>query len=238
MNGGLSSSDVFGGEKDWLGAIGPYTGAGPTVAEDDARLYIHPVVPEIEVTGQLTDQQRIWRALGGRTAFDILPPDETAGANATTNYVQRFGQGVVGAIKGVTVEPILQIRDMALAGASVAYNEVFRSKGSPMWFPEMKSGIAGAYASGTSQGKLLLQSNFITGTGVLTYDATTALVNGQYGDLAEMAGGVVGGFAIGKATQKFGEYGLALDDIGGPKYGPLAYQRGAIGLQLVREPLI
>jgi hypothetical protein len=234
MNGGLSGSDVFGGEKDWLAAIGPYAGAGPTVAEDDARLYIHPVVPEVEVTGQLTDQQRIWKALGGRTAFDILPPDEMAGASATTNYVQRFGNGVVSAIKGVTVEPILQVRDMALAGASVAYNEMFRSKGSPMWFPEMKSGIAGAYASGASQTKLVLGSVPLLSVGVTAYDGITALKEGRYGDAVELAGGVAGGFAIGKTTQKFGGYGLALDDIGGPNYGPLAYQRGAVGLKLVR----
>ncbi|AMO95601.1 lysM domain protein [Collimonas fungivorans] len=147
------------------------------------------------------------------------------------SLMRRFADGAVGALKGVTVEPLLQIRDLALAGTSVVYNEVIRNKNDSMWLPEMKSGIAEQYSHGASQSRLLLQSNFVTGSGVLSYDATTALIHGQYGDLAEMAGGVAGGFALGKATQKYGAYGITIEDIGAT--GPLASQRGSVGWKLV-----
>jgi len=146
------------------------------------------------------------------------------------NIGLRFAQGAVGALKAVTVEPIRQTGDLLKAGASVVYNEFIRGDSDPYWLPQLNSDVAGAYSSGTSQARLLLQSNFLTGTGVLSYDATTAFREGRYGDVAEMAGGVAGGFAVGKVVQKYGGYGLTIDDIGAT--GPLASQRGAIGLRL------
>ncbi len=143
----------------------------------------------------------------------------------------RFGQGLLGAVKSMTVEPLLQVRDLGLAGASVAYNELFRSNGDAMWLPEMKSGMADAYANGASQTRLLLQSNFVTGTGVLTHDLTTSAMNSDWGSVAEQLGGVAGGFAIGKGASKYGGYGLALEDIGAT--GPGASQMGAVKISLV-----
>lgn len=157
----------------------------------------------------------------------------TGDATSLGELANRFGRGVVGGLKGVFVEPLLQVRDMGAAGLSVGYNELIRGEKAPYWFPEMKSGVAEAYANGTSQGKLLLQSNPLTGVGVLSYDATTALMQGRYGDVAEMAGGVGAGMAIGAGVQRYGGYGLTFGDIGGPQSGPLARQRGAISLRLV-----
>ncbi|WP_420998490.1 DNA/RNA non-specific endonuclease [Cupriavidus sp. 30B13] len=93
--------------------------------------------------------------------------------------------------------------------------------------------MAEAYANGASQTRLLLQSNPLTGVGVLSYDAKGALMEGRYGDAAQMAGGAATGFAVGAVAQKYGGYGLAFEDIGGPQYGPLASQRGAVNLRLV-----
>ncbi|WP_420998528.1 hypothetical protein ACKI2N_032105 [Cupriavidus sp. 30B13] len=145
----------------------------------------------------------------------------------------RFGEGVVNTAKDLFVQPVLQARDVALAAASVGYNELIRVENEPKWFPEMKSGVAEAYANGASQTRLLLQSNPLTGVGVQSYDATGALMEGRYGDVAQMAGGAATGFAVGAVAQKYGGYGLTIEDIGGPQYGPLAGQRGAVNLRLV-----
>jgi LysM repeat protein len=158
--------------------------------------------------------------------------DATAPATSSEpSLLSRFGRGLVGALESVTVEPIRQTRDIAMAGASVFYNEVVRKEGEQYWLPEMTSNTARAYESGTSQAELLLQSNPVTGVGVLSYGATTAAMEGRYGDLAEMGGGVVGGLAIGKVTSKYGGYGVRLGDI--EATGPLASQAGAIKLELV-----
>jgi len=143
----------------------------------------------------------------------------------------RFGKGLLGAVKSVTVEPLLQVRDLGLAGASVAYNELLRSNDDAMWLPEMKSGMADAYANGASQTRLVLQSNQLTGIGVVSYDLTTAAMNRDWGTVAEMGGGLVGGLAIGKGVSKYGGYGLTFDDIGAS--GPGASQMGAVKISLV-----
>ncbi|WP_412770969.1 filamentous hemagglutinin N-terminal domain-containing protein [Ralstonia solanacearum] len=157
----------------------------------------------------------------------------TGSATSLGELAGRFGRGVVGGLKGVFVEPFLQVRDIGAAGLSFGYNELMRGEKDPYWYPEMKSGVAEAYANGTSQGKLLLQSNPLTGVGVLSYDATTALAQGRYGDAAEMAGGFAAGTAVGAGVSRFGGYGLTFGDIGGPRYGSLASQRGAVSLRLV-----
>jgi hypothetical protein len=95
----------------------------------------------------------------------------------------------------------------------------------------MKSGVAHAAASGVSQGRLVLQSNPITGVGVASYDLTTAAMNGDWGTVAEMSGGLAGGLAIGKGVSKYGGYGVAFEDIGAS--GPMASQKGAIRPRLV-----
>jgi hypothetical protein len=201
--------------------------------------------PQVTSSGVTSEGLPYFDYSSGATSVGVRPQPtfETVGleslAGGITNsdgvsgsgLAIRFGHGLWGAVKGATVEPVLQVRDMGLALASVTYNELLRKDGDAMWLPEMKSGTAEAYANGASQTRLLLQSNFITGTGVLTHDLTTSTMNGDWGSVAEQLGGVAGGFAIGKATSKYGGYGLALDDIGAT--GPLALQRGSIGLKLV-----
>lgn len=118
---------------------------------------------------------------------------------------------------------------MGMALASVTYNELIRSDGNARWFPEMKSGTAEAYANGASQTRLLLQSNPLTGIGVASYDLTTASMNRDWGTVAEMGGGLLGGFALGKATSSYGGYGVrwAPGDLGAM---PMRSQRGATSL--------
>lgn len=141
-------------------------------------------------------------------------------------YVGRFVKGVGGAIESVTIEPIRQVRDMGAAVASVTYNEVIKSKDTPGWYPEMISDTIKAYESGTSKTELILASNPVSGVGVASYHATGAIMDGRYGDLAEQAGGVAGGLAIGKAVQTYGKSSLTFEDI--KATGPGRRQAGAV----------
>ncbi|MGP3509252.1 hypothetical protein, partial [Paracidovorax citrulli] len=142
---------------------------------------------------------------------------------------QRFGQGLLGAVKAVTIEPVLQTRDMGMALFSVTYNELLRSNGDAQWFPEMKSGTAQAYDADASQARLLLQSNPFTGLGVASYDLTIASMNRDWGAVAEMGGGLLGGFALGKATSAYGKYGVRWAP-GEISSMPMSSQRGATSL--------
>jgi hypothetical protein len=148
---------------------------------------------------------------------------------SATDLAGRFVQGLWSAVKGLTVEPLLQVRDLSLAGASVAYNELLRGDRETLWLPEMKSGLAEAYGTGASQSRLLLQSNPFTGIGVASYDLTTAAMNRDWGGVAEGAGGLAGGLAIGKGVSNFGSYGVRWTP---GDLGPMSmsFQRGATTL--------
>jgi len=181
-----------------------------------------PEIPGYAPTGETTQY-----TMGGQDwSSSVYQPTSPSGPELAA----RFGEGVLGAVKGVTVEPLLQLHDLALAVPSVLYNEVFRSEGDPLWLPEMKSGMAESYASGASQTRLMLQSTPWTSVGVASYDLTTAAKKGDWGTVAEMGGGLVGGFAIGKGVSKFGGYSAGIEDI--QARGPGASQRGAINFKL------
>ncbi|WP_434776893.1 hypothetical protein [Neisseria sp. Ec49-e6-T10] len=147
------------------------------------------------------------------------------------SYGQRFWTGLVNGAKNFVVEPVLQARDLAVAGAAVTYNYVGNKQGSDMWLPEMFSGTADAYRNGTSQTELLLGSNPITGIGVTSYHATRAGIEGRYGDLSEMAGSLTTGLAFGKLATRYGGYGLRLESVPLPSGVPIS-QMGAIGVKL------
>ena len=110
------------------------------------------------------------------------------------------------------MEPLLQLHDLGLAGASVAYNELFRSEGDELWLPEMQSDMSEAYANGASQIRLLLQATPFTAPGVASYDLTTAAMNGDWGGVAdaEGTGGLIGSLVIGKGVSEYGGFGIEL----------------------------
>jgi hypothetical protein len=205
--------------------------------ETQYRMEVHGT-RETMTNADFEFSNRVAVDIASRNGEDLAPTVANAarlrleavdGGLSGVELAQRFGHGLVGALKAVTIEPVLQLRDMGMALASVTYNEVLRGDGDAQWFPEMKSGIAEAYANGASQTRLVMQSNPLTGIGVLSYDLTTASMNRDWGAVAEMGGGLVGGFALGKATSAYGGYGVrwAPGDIGTM---PMQYQRGATSL--------
>jgi len=146
----------------------------------------------------------------------------------------RFGAGLTGAAEGVTIEPVRQVRDMLVAGYAVGYNEL-GPKGREAIYPKMWSMTARAFDSGTSTERLMLQAVPFTSPFVIVHDGINAGIKGDYGSLAEMAGGVVGGVAIGKGVQKYGDYGLTMGGLE-PAYGARGRQRGAVAPILLVTP--
>jgi hypothetical protein len=112
----------------------------------------------------------------------------------------------------MAVQPILQTFDLGRAVASIGYNEGIRPffGGSP-WLPEMRSGVAQAYAQGESHLKIAASALPIANVGVFSYDTTTALLDGRYRDAARGIGGFMGGMAVGAGLQRYGSYGIQAD---------------------------
>lgn len=154
------------------------------------------------------------KALENNPAATPVPQQLVSDPNEVSvgNLAYRFGKGVVGGLVSIVTEPILQVHDMALAGSSVFYNEVLKDDNESYWFPDMKSGVGNAAEAGESHLKLILASNPITGVGVLTYDGTTAAMEGRWGDVAEMSGGVAAGMVFGKAMDKYGKHRLVFEE--------------------------
>jgi hypothetical protein len=190
-------------------------GADDGLRQNTGTISYPVITPDVEVT-----------PLSG-----IDPRLSTYGMQAEPSLLQRFGTGMLGAFESVTIEPIRQVGDLGKAGASVFYNELLRKPGVPYWFPELRSNTATAYADGASQTRLLLGSIPLINAGVALSDARDAWIQGRYGDVAEIAGGMTGGLAIGAGVGKYGGYGLALEDIGAT--GLRKSQAGSVGLKLV-----
>jgi hypothetical protein len=148
------------------------------------------------------------------------------------SLLERFGDGVINTLESAVTQPVLQVHDLLAAGASVVYNETIRSDNQPYWFPTLYSGVAAASDAGVSQTSLLLQSNPITGAGVVTYNLTTAALNGNWGDVAEQSGGLLAGLAIGKAVDAYGDYNVQSPIV---PVGP--GEMGMFGIKDLQSPL-
>lgn len=150
-------------------------------------------------------------------------------------------KGVGDVAYGLTVGTALNAHDLLAATGSVAwnfagkdvYNWATNSK-AENWYPELRSPTVEAYNNGTSQFELIASNVPIANVGVMSYHMTTSVMKGDWNGAARQTGGIVGGFAVGAGVKKYGGYGLELESIGGPKYGPLAAQQGSIGLKVVR----
>jgi hypothetical protein len=150
--------------------------------------------------------------LQSETGVDLPPLGQSGQQAVDPMYLLgRAGEGALHAFKSMVTEPGLQTRDLSLAALSVGYNELVTPfTGGEKWFHEMISGTAQVYENGASQTRLLLRSNFVTGASVASYDMTTAAMNGQWGKVAEQAGGLAVGFVAGKAIGAYGDRALQM----------------------------
>jgi hypothetical protein len=167
---------------------------------------------------------------------DAVPVQDVSVGSLAQNFVKGVGDTVI----GLTAGTAQNVADIARITASLVFNELgvasynrLTDSNRPKWYPELHGPTAQAYQDGTSQAELILSNTPILNVGVMTYHAASSAMQGDWNAVARQAGGVAGGFAVGKGVQKYGEHGVTIADIGGPKAGPLARQRGAVGLKLV-----
>lgn len=107
-------------------------------------------------------------------------------------HTKRVATGAAGTVKSMVTEPFKQLHDLGLAAGGYFF-------GANVTEDDFISGTAQAYKHGESWHRILLSSNPITGTGVMTYDMTRAVIEGRTGDLSEQLGGAIAGFLIGRA---------------------------------------
>lgn len=96
-------------------------------------------------------------------------------------------------------QPVAQTIDLGQA----AIGFVSGGRYEPTWL----SGIGRNYDAGMSYSetvtRAVLGSNPVTGVGMASYDLTSSAMQGDWGGVAEGAGGLLGGFAAGKYGQRW-----------------------------------
>ena len=167
--------------------------------------------PEMFRTDQLARMQRM---LIEESAQQDLPegyqPDgslrvKMQGVGNTTpepagnGLTARFALGVLHGAVDMVWQPAAQALDLG----QVIYGLSTGGKYEPYWF----SGIGQSYAAGMSFGetatRAVLGSTPVTAVGLASYDLTSSALVGDWGGVAEGAGGLVGGFAAGKFGQRW-----------------------------------
>jgi hypothetical protein len=123
MNVGLTGSRLFGDNIDWLRAIGPYNGLlasdrpGKTFADDHAlraaknSFPFTAPIPQVVVNANSKPEERVASKFG-------INSYGWANQDSSEDYAQRFVDGLLGAVKAVTVEPLLQVHGLGLAAWS------------------------------------------------------------------------------------------------------------------------
>lgn len=133
------------------------------------------------------------------TSGDGMPIKATPEENPISNLASRFGSGLVHGAIDMVWQPVAQTIDLGQA----AIGFVSGGRYEPTWL----SGIGRNYDAGMSYGETMtravLGSNPVTGVGMASYDLTSSAMQGDWGGVAEGAGGLVGGFAAGKYGQRW-----------------------------------
>ena len=131
--------------------------------------------------------------------------DTSLNSSARTTYgevadlVRSFGKGVVHGAADMVWQPIANTIDLG----QVAVGLISGGNYEPTWL----SGIGQNYQAGISYSetvaRAVLGSNPVTGVGLAGYDLTGSALRGDWGSVAEGAGGLVGGFGAAKYGQRY-----------------------------------
>lgn len=120
------------------------------------------------------------------------------------------GHGAASAAMNMVYQPIAQLHDLGQIGYGVYYNSTHDDLYQPNYWSAIGQQEMAGGVSDWQRLANLAASNPITGVGPAAFNLTTAGINGDYGSLAEQAGGLVAGFALGKAVDAFGTYNIQL----------------------------
>lgn len=117
---------------------------------------------------------------------------------AALDLAARFGKGVVHGALDMVWQPVANVIDIGQVAVGLASGGRYE--------PTYLSGTGQNYQAGMSYGetvtRAVLGSNPVTGVGLASYDLTSNGMRGDWGGVAEGAGGLVGGFAVGKYGQR------------------------------------
>ncbi|PPU36342.1 hypothetical protein XaplCFBP3123_20985 [Xanthomonas arboricola pv. populi] len=161
-----------------------------------------------------------------------VEPNSISGWEVAGSFVEGVGNAFVGVGREVADTP-LRVGDMLLAAAAVTTN-LFRDEGD-YWLPEMNSGMSRDYErSGQAWDQFALDHNPLyaatVGLGTaIGNGAGAAVVDNDYRPLANLGGEFAGGLLVGKAMNRYGNYGVMIDDIGASGLG--RSQAGSVGVR-------
>ncbi|WP_133125683.1 hypothetical protein [Xanthomonas prunicola] len=164
-----------------------------------------------------------------------VEPNSISGWEVAGSFVEGVGNAFVGVGREVADTP-LRVGDMVLAAAAVTTN-LFREEGD-YWLPEMNSGMSRDYErSGQTWDQFALDHNPLyaatVGLGTaIGNGAGAAIVDNDYRPLANLGGEFAGGLLVGKAMNRYGNYGVMIDDIGASGLG--RSQAGSVGVRFGR----
>ncbi|MFB9111574.1 LysM peptidoglycan-binding domain-containing protein [Xanthomonas arboricola pv. corylina] len=165
-----------------------------------------------------------------------LEPNSISGWEVAGSFVEGVGNAFVGVGREVADTP-LRVGDMVLAAAAMTTN-LFREEGD-YWLPEMNSGMSRDYErSGQTWDQFALDHNPLyaatVGLGTaIGNGAGAAVVDNDYRPLANLGGEFAGGLLVGKAMNRYGNYGVMIDDIGASGLG--RSQAGSVGVRFGRS---
>ena len=133
------------------------------------------------------------------TSIDGMPVKTTVDESTASILTSRFAGGVVHGAIDMVWQPIANTIDLG----QVAVGLLSGGRYEPTWL----SGIGQNYEAGMPYGetvtRAVLGSNPVTGVGLASYDLSSSALRGDWGGIAEGAGGLVGGFTAGKYGQRW-----------------------------------
>jgi hypothetical protein len=132
------------------------------------------------------------------TSVDGMPIKTTADESTASMLASHFVSGAVHGAIDMVWQPIANTIDLGQVAVGLLSGGGYE----PTWL----SGIGRNYDAGMPYGetvtRAVLGSNPVTGVGMASYDLTSSAMQGDWGGVAEGAGGLVGGFAAAKYGQK------------------------------------
>lgn len=126
--------------------------------------------------------------------------------DAIENGVNNVVNGALSTAVNMVYQPIAQVHDLGAIAYGSGYQAITGETYQPNWWSAI-----GQHADDDSFGTLaenVLSSNPVTGVGVAGWNIGTAIYNGDINSLETQAGGLLAGFAMGKALGPEAEMGM------------------------------
>ncbi|MBO9649105.1 MAG: type IV secretion system protein [Variovorax sp.] len=125
------------------------------------------------------------------------------GGPLATELAGRFAKGVAHGAVDMVWQPVAQVLDLGQVAYGTAYGFATGGLYEPRWFSAIGQNYEAGMAYGETVTRAVLGSNPVTGVGMASFDLAGSALKGDWGGVAEGAGGLVGGFALAKYGQRY-----------------------------------